>query len=541
MGDETPKKSGSRSSLVPPSSLPKPTFLPEPKSFSTKKVSIHSEFLKGHLEINFTIFLQERGTPPLRPPPRPQAKTCPPISRVFKRRQELFAAQAVSFRDPCEDESLTASPFPTSKHYEPTNKASYFEQVKLLKSRQTDDFFNFFSSLFQAFTIEEKIGAGCFGTVYKVRSKEDGKLYAVKIATERYRGLSDRKEKLEEVRKHQFLLPHTNCVRFYQSWEDSGRLYQKFELCQKSLMDISEEKHDLPESQIWDYLIDLLLAVQHLHDHDLIHMDIKPENIFIGMDGICKLGDFGLVIDLAKMDSSKVVEGDPRYLASELLTERKFTKAADIFSLGVTILELATDLDLPKHGLLWHQLRQTGPDPQLTKHLSQDLRSVIQHMMLNDHERRPTVEQVLKIPAVKKHKTARMRKLAFHQFLQSLKSTFGAYLWPIVAFLFMLYQMVISGPIEALKCKIQRCYDDSKMHTPVLTSNQNGGFLAPYPPSGPNGSKSYGVSFSSEESDTNQTLATPLRINFSDEEDDESVVFSPSHPRRSKRNLKNQK
>ena len=541
MGDETPKKSGSRSSLVPPSSLPKPTFLPEPKSFSTKKVSIHSEFLKGHLETNFTIFLQERGTPPLRPPPRPQAKTCPPISRVFKRRQELFAAQAVSFRDPCEDESLTASPFPTSKHYEPTNKASYFEQVKLLKSRQTDDFFNFFSSLFQAFTIEEKIGAGCFGTVYKVRSKEDGKLYAVKIATERYRGLSDRKEKLEEVRKHQFLLPHTNCVRFYQSWEDSGRLYQKFELCQKSLMDISEEKHDLPESQIWDYLIDLLLAVQHLHDHDLIHMDIKPENIFIGMDGICKLGDFGLVIDLAKMDSSKVVEGDPRYLASELLTERKFTKAADIFSLGVTILELATDLDLPKHGLLWHQLRQTGPDPQLTKHLSQDLRSVIQHMMLNDHERRPTVEQVLKIPAVKKHKTARMRKLAFHQFLQSLKSTFGAYLWPIVAFLFMLYQMVISGPIEALKCKIQRCYDDSKMHTPVLTSNQNGGFLAPYPPSGPNGSKSYGVSFSSEESDTNQTLATPLRINFSDEEDDESVVFSPSHPRRSKRNLKNQK
>ena len=64
--------------------------------------------------------------------------------------------------------------------------------------------------------------------------------------------------------------------------------------------------------QIWSYLVDLLLAIQHLHDHDLIHMDIKPENIFIGMDGICKLGDFGLVIDLAKMDSSVAVEGDPR-------------------------------------------------------------------------------------------------------------------------------------------------------------------------------------------------------------------------------------
>ena len=113
----------------------------------------------------------------------------------------------------------------------------------------------YFFLLFQAFTIEEKIGAGCFGTVYKVRSKEDGKLYAVKIARERYRGLSDRKEKLEEVRKHQFLLPHSNCVHFYQSWEDNGRLYQKFELCQKSLMDISEEKHDLPESLVSLFMI----------------------------------------------------------------------------------------------------------------------------------------------------------------------------------------------------------------------------------------------------------------------------------------------
>ena len=49
--------------------------------------------------------------------------------------------------------------------------------------------------------------------------------------------------------------------------------------------------------------MDLLKALQHLHDHDLVHMDIKPENIFIGMDGICKLGDFGLMIDLAKGES----------------------------------------------------------------------------------------------------------------------------------------------------------------------------------------------------------------------------------------------
>ena len=42
-------------------------------------------------------------------------------------------------------------------------------------------------------------------------------------------------------------------------------------------------------------------AVKHLHDHNLVHMDIKPDNIFISVDGVCKLGDFGLVLDMSKV------------------------------------------------------------------------------------------------------------------------------------------------------------------------------------------------------------------------------------------------
>lgn len=41
--------------------------------------------------------------------------------------------------------------------------------------------------------------------------------------------------------------------------------------------------------------------MKHLHDHDLLHLDIKPDNIFISSDGICKIGDFGLVIDMRKV------------------------------------------------------------------------------------------------------------------------------------------------------------------------------------------------------------------------------------------------
>ena len=100
---------------------------------------------------------------PIQPPPKPQAKTCPPVSRVFKRRLELTSAQKVTFVNQNETrrfESVQGTPLPSSKVYDSAKKVSYFEQ---------------------AFAIEAKIGAGCFGNVYRVKSKEDGKLYAVSI------------------------------------------------------------------------------------------------------------------------------------------------------------------------------------------------------------------------------------------------------------------------------------------------------------------------------------------------------------------------
>ena len=244
-----------------------------------------------------------------------------------------------------------------------------------------------------------KLGKGSFGEVFKMKSKDDQKFYAVKKSLEKFTSVADRNRKLEEVNKHEKLPVHRNCVRFVRAWEEKNTLYIQTELCQRSLSAYAEEHHDIEEKFIWNCLVDSLMALKNLHDHNLVHMDVKPDNIFIARGEIFKLGDFGLVIDLTK-DVSDALEGDPKYLAPEAM-KGIFGKATDVFSLGITILELACDLDLPRGDACWHKLRN-GEFPEQLENLSEELREVIKRMMEPDYERRPTVDQVLELEFVKK-------------------------------------------------------------------------------------------------------------------------------------------
>ncbi len=245
--------------------------------------------------------------------------------------------------------------------------------------------------------------------------------------------------------KHEELPPHPNFVKFYRAWEERQRLYIQIELCQMrllpayvfrflvfcknslfSLSTYAEKHHNIPEDVIWQFIIDLLQAVKHLHDRKLVHMDIKPDNIFISYDGLCKLGDFGLVVDLKKNDLKEVQEGDPKYLAPEVLNNNNnITFAADIFSLGMTILELATDLDLPRGGDPWHQLRNNQIPQHLVSSLSKDLVEIIMKMIERDHTKRATVDELLNLPKIRKLISTKKRKLFYSNIQKSLKCIFN--------------------------------------------------------------------------------------------------------------------
>ncbi|KAK0398982.1 hypothetical protein QR680_002845 [Steinernema hermaphroditum] len=218
---------------------------------------------------------------------------------------------------------------------------------------------------------------------------------------EPFRSAVDREQKLREVEKHQTVGEHPNLVHFVRAWEEGGLLYIQTELCDQSLeqlvANMPNDTYTVPEDIVWRYCYDLLQAVDYLHSHNLIHVDIKPANIFVTSSGICKLGDFGLMMDLSKDKITSAEEGDSKYLALEVLNGHPNT-ASDIFSLGITILELASGIFLPSYGAGWEMLRNKNIPPEFTKGLSQDLVDLINRMMDSDSAARPTAKKLLRHP-----------------------------------------------------------------------------------------------------------------------------------------------
>ncbi|KAK6744003.1 hypothetical protein RB195_010979 [Necator americanus] len=198
----------------------------------------------------------------------------------------------------------------------------------------------------QCFKVIKILGNGSFGQVLDVKCLETGKRFAIKKALRTFESSGKRRRQLLEVINHESITPHPNIVRFEKAWEERGRLYIQTELCGPNLDDYRAKFGPLSTRELWTVLEDTLKALRHLHSEKLLHLDVKPSNIFVSLDNtMCKLGDFGLAVNLTMTPAEWADEGDRNYMAPELLNEPP-TSAADMYSLGITMLELATKVDI---------------------------------------------------------------------------------------------------------------------------------------------------------------------------------------------------
>ena len=194
------------------------------------------------------------------------------------------------------------------------------------------------------FSIEQELGHGSFGLVYKVRSLMTGGTYVIKKINLDHLPQRSQKEVIHEA---QILkkIDHPSIVKYYCSFMEGKSLCIVMEYIDggdlhQLISSHSEKKQYLPEMDIWKMASELSSALQYLHTKSIIHRDVKTMNILVTRDKRVKLADLGASkIVSAPMQITRI--GTPLYLAPELVKHKPYDFKVDVWALGCVIYSLA--------------------------------------------------------------------------------------------------------------------------------------------------------------------------------------------------------
>ncbi|KAL4392609.1 hypothetical protein AHAS_Ahas03G0362200 [Arachis hypogaea] len=213
-------------------------------------------------------------------------------------------------------------------------------------------------------------------------SCSDGFFFAVKEASLLDEGSNQGKQSLFQLRQEISLLSrfqHENIVRYFGTQEDQSSLYIFLELVPKGSLLSLYQKYSLNDSHVSAYTRQILHGLKYLHNQNVIHRDIKCANILVDVSGSVKLADFGLAKATENVKSSK---GSPYWMAPEVVNLKNddgYGLAADIWSLGCTVLEMLIGKrpysDLEGVQALFRIGR--GEPPPIPETLSKDARDFI--------------------------------------------------------------------------------------------------------------------------------------------------------------------
>ncbi|XP_072204565.1 serine/threonine-protein kinase 10 isoform X1 [Excalfactoria chinensis] len=256
-----------------------------------------------------------------------------------------------------------------------------------------------------------ELGDGAFGKVYKAKNKETGALAAAKvIETKSEDELEDYMVEIEILAT----CDHPHIVRLLGAFYWDGKLWIMIEFCPGGAVDATmlELDRGLTEPQIQVICRQMLEALHYLHSKKIIHRDLKAGNVLLTQDGDIKLADFGVsaknVKTLQKRDS---FIGTPYWMAPEVvmcetMKDTPYDYKADIWSLGITLIEMA-QIEPPHHELnpmrvLLKIAKSDPPTLSCPSKWSLEFRDFLKTALDKNPETRPSAAQLLEHPFISK-------------------------------------------------------------------------------------------------------------------------------------------
>ncbi|KAL0341039.1 UNVERIFIED_CONTAM: Mitogen-activated protein kinase kinase kinase YODA [Sesamum radiatum] len=321
-------------------------------------------------DLSGQLFLQpSRGSPEYSPNPSPRMTSPGPGSRIHSGANSAVTSPSLT-RSPGRAENLTSP-------------GSRWKKGKLL-------------------------GRGTFGHVYVGFNSETGEMCAMKEVT-LFADDAKSKESAKQLGQEIALLSrlrHPNIVQYYGSETVGDKLYIYLEYVSGgSIHKILQEYGKLGESAIRSYTQQILSGLAYLHAKNTVHRDIKGANILVDPNGRVKLADFGMAKHITGQSCPLSFKGSPYWMAPEVIRNSNgCSLAVDIWSLGCTVLEMATSKPP------WSQyegvaamfkIGNSKELPTIPDHLSDEGKEFVRLCLQRNPLHRPTAAQLLEHSFVK--------------------------------------------------------------------------------------------------------------------------------------------
>ena len=257
----------------------------------------------------------------------------------------------------------------------------------------------------KVFKVQEQLGEGASGAVFRAVHRETKKVVAIKRMQV---GVNNVTATVKEI-KIMKDLKSAFTLKYYGCYNKDDAIWIIMEYCDGgSLQDIIDARENeeicLTESQIAQIVAQVLQALEYLHSMKKIHRDIKAGNILLNSQGMAKLADFGISAQQVGDEKRTTTIGSSYWMAPETLMGGGYDSKADIWSLGITIMEMAEGIppliEEQPHKAAFRIVNDPPPKLSAPHMWSKNFVDFVSHCLTKNPEQRPTSAELRKHPFI---------------------------------------------------------------------------------------------------------------------------------------------